>query len=127
MFDEITRIGFGNGRRAQTIVDNLLELELFKKQNFEFIPTLPASRITKHMIHIIIDELRKQTKTNVKLVTIDEFKMQIKNDQTVFFEIYTLKNARFGEYFRYKFDKRFDEQKLRKAVDSLIKKSKEVV
>jgi hypothetical protein len=124
IYNEPVRLGFGDGRTAQEIVDNLAKLNELKflnenvvYENFDFIPTIPAPLITKHMINVIILELKRKTETKIKFVKSDPLTMEIRNDERVFFEIGIWKYAKFGEFLT---DKRFDEDKLRQAVDNLL-------
>jgi len=124
IYNEPVRLGFGDGRTAQEIVDNLAKLNELKflnenvvYENFDFIPTIPAPLITKHMINVIISELKRKTETKIKFVKSDPLTMEIRNDERVFFEIGIWKYAKFGEFLT---DKRFDEDKLRQAVDDLL-------
>jgi len=123
---EPARLSFGNldNKTAQEIVDNLAKLNEFKLlnengvyENFDFIPTIASLQITKHMINVIISELKRKTETKIKFVKSDPLTMQIRNDETVFLEIGIWKYAKFGEFLT---DKRFDEDKLRQAVDDLL-------
>ena len=122
---EPVRLGFGDGRTAQEIVDNLAKLNKLKflnenvvYENFDFIPTVPAPMITKHMINVIISELKRKTETKIKFVKSNTpTTMEIRNDERVFFEIGIWKYAKFGEFLT---NKRFDEDKLRQAVDDLL-------
>jgi hypothetical protein len=126
IYNEPVRLGFGDldHKTAQEIVDNLAKLNEFKflnengvYENFDFIPTIASLQITKHMINVIISELKRKTETKIKFVKSDPLTMEIRNDERVFFEIGIWKYAKFGEFLT---DKRFDEDKLRQAVDNLL-------
>jgi len=126
IYNEPVRLGFGDldHKTAQEIVDNLAKLNEFKflnengvYENFDFIPTIASLQITKHMINVIISELKRKTGTKIKLVKSDPLTMEIRNDERVFFEIGIWKYAKFGEFLT---DKRFDEDKLRQIVDDLL-------
>jgi len=124
IYNETMRLGFGDGRTAQEIIDNLAKLNELKflnenvvYENFDFIPTIPAPLITKYMINVIISELKRKTETKIKFVKSNTVTMEIRNDERVFFEVGIWKYAKFGEFLT---NKRFDEDKLRQAVDDLL-------
>jgi hypothetical protein len=118
--ERINIVDFSEVERANDVVK---QLSLLTARNIVFFGDsvyISSSKITKGMIHVIIDEIAKVTNTKVRLVRENELTMSIRNDNTVFLEILGLKGDRFGEHYKYHFYKNFDEKQLRKAVDNLV-------
>jgi len=118
--ERINIVDFSDVEKANDVVK---QLSMLTSRNIRFFGDsvyISSSKITKSMIHVIIDEIAKVTNTKVTLVRENELIMAIRNENTVFLRIFALKKDRFGEYYKYHFYKNFDEKQLRKAVDNLV-------
>jgi len=117
---EINIVDFSDVERANDVVERL---SMLTSRNIVFFGDsvyISSSKITKSMIHVIIDEIAKVTNTKVTLVRENELIMAIRNENTVFLRIFAFKKDRFGEHYKYWWYKNFDEKQLRKAVDNLV-------
>jgi hypothetical protein len=118
--ERINIVDFSEVERANDVVK---QLNLLTVRNIGFFGDsihITSRKLTKGMIHIIIDEIAKVTNTKVTLTRENELIMAIRNENTVFLRIFAFKKDRFGEHYKYHWYKNFDEKQLRKAVDNLV-------